>query len=82
MCDLDNLFSFFSTNSGVSDLIRCIRYDHYGYDQLNTKMICFCYLYFVSFLTQIFNKCVCKSYFPKHWKSAVVLTLPKNPLFS
>jgi Reverse transcriptase (RNA-dependent DNA polymerase). len=53
----------------------------FGCDNLNITLILICCPYIIPFITHIINTCIDQSYFPKSWKCANVIPLPKvnNP---
>lgn len=77
-----NSFYFSQTSIDmVNNAIDSIKSNATGSDGLNLQMIKLCCPAIIPHLVHIFNMCLKNNYFPKSWKTAVVVPLPKikNP---
>jgi len=87
----EGILSFYNTNRLVSDnfsfqlaseneiinILGTIKTKVFGLDQLNITLLLLCCPFILQPLTHIINVCLEKSYFPKKWKQAKVIPLPK-----
>lgn len=65
------------TENVVLNIIQNIKSEAYGPDKLNITMIFLCCPFIIPYVTHIVNQCITTSYFPKAWKKANVIPLPK-----
>lgn len=62
----------------VQQLLFTIKSNAFGSDGLNIKFILMCCPHILPFLTNIVNTCLSDGVFPKPWKHALVLPVPKK----
>ncbi|VEN61176.1 unnamed protein product [Callosobruchus maculatus] len=77
-----NSFNFHRvTQKIMSDAIKSIKSNSCGSDGINFQMLKLCLPFITPHLIHLFNCCLDKGHFPEHWKTAVVVPLPKvkNP---
>lgn len=89
----DTLINFYSTHrkntiksifhfkcvdeNEISKIIGSIKTNSTGVDGLNILVIKLCIPFLLPYLTHIINFCITNSVFPRKWKRAIVLPLPK-----
>lgn len=74
-----NSFMFNAVSDEViSGIILNLKSKAFGSDNLNITLIIMCCPFIIPFITHIVNCCLAQSYFPKAWKNANVLPLPKK----
>ena len=61
----------------IFHILKNIKSKAFGSDNINLTMIIKCCPHLVAYITHIINECIKNSYFPKTWKQAHVLPLPK-----
>lgn len=79
---VDKQFKFtIVSEETISKLLLNIKSKAFGADSLNITLIIFCCPFIIPYITHILNCCIQESYFPKDWKLANVVPLPKinNP---
>lgn len=66
----------------VFNIIKNMKSKSAGSDGLNVTMLLLCCPHIVPFITHILNECISVGSFPRQWKSAICLPLPKkkNPV--
>lgn len=76
--DVTETFSFVpSTVAEVLTIIQNLKSKAFGSDQLNITLIFLCCPFIGNYITHIINECITKSYFPRCWKFAYVVPIPK-----
>ncbi|KAJ3647191.1 hypothetical protein Zmor_024723 [Zophobas morio] len=75
----DNLvFTFqFSTIEEVALIIRSLKSNALGLDQISLEMIQLCSSVILPHITHLINCCIEADYFPTAWKTALIRSLPK-----
>jgi hypothetical protein len=75
----DAPFAFEQVNEEqVSQIILNTKSKAFGNDNLNITLIVLCCPFIIPHLTYLINCCILQSYFPKNWKFANVIPLPKK----
>ena len=73
-----NKFNFYAVNNdNILHIIKNIKSNATGLDDLNITMILLCCPFIVNHITYLINECIERSYFPDLWKQANVIPLPK-----
>lgn len=74
----DNFFTFREiTENDIFIALKSLKTNCSGHEGLTRQMINICCPFIVPYLCHIFNSCLASGYFPKSWKKAIVLPLPK-----
>jgi hypothetical protein len=73
----DNFFFQLASENDIINILGIIKTKVFGLDQLNITLILLCCPFILQPLTHLINICIEKSYFPKKWKQAKVIPLPK-----
>lgn len=78
----DELFSFHTVSEqAVATMLLKVKTKAAGVDLLDITLIQLCCPFLVKYITYIVNECIRTSYFPRMWKKANVIPVPKvkNP---